>query len=98
MLAARLFFILVQRNLFKIVSVKYLIAVLAPQVIDPVTSHQELRALVFTARHRMQIIPILMKALSLSSPLLVPLVLRSFKKDPPNRGPRPAQVLISSLN
>jgi hypothetical protein len=70
-LATGLFFVFVQGNLFEVVGVKDLIAVLTSQVVDPVSPHQELRALVFTARHRMQIIPILMNAVTLSSPQMV---------------------------
>jgi hypothetical protein len=47
------------------------VAVQASHIVDPVTPHQKLRALMLTARHRMQIIPILMNALTLSSPQMV---------------------------
>ena len=68
-LLTRFLFVLVQRHLFEVVRFKDVVAVQASHVIDPVTTHQELRALMLTARHRMQIIPILMMALTLSSPL-----------------------------
>lgn len=54
-LAARLFVffdcVVVRSDLLEIVGFEDLIAVYAPNIIDPVTPHQEFRALVFTARH-----------------------------------------------
>ena len=51
------FLVLIQGNLFEVLGFEDLIAVHTSQIVDPVPPHQELRALVFTARHRMQIIP-----------------------------------------
>jgi hypothetical protein len=78
-LLARLFFILIQRDLFEVVSFEDVVAIQASHIVDPVTPHQKLRALMLTARHRMQIIPILMKVLTLSSPLRS---LQSFTRRP----------------
>ena len=69
MFLARFLFIVVDGNLFEVVGFENLIAVEAPQVIDPVTPHQEFRALVLTSWHRTQIIPILRRSRNLSSPL-----------------------------
>ena len=65
---ARFFFVVVNRNLFQVVSFEDLAAIQTPHIIDPVPPHYEFRALVFTARHSKQIIPIVMMAVSLSSP------------------------------
>jgi hypothetical protein len=51
-LPARLFFFVVDGELLQVLGFEDLIAILASQVIDPVTTHQKLRALVLTARHR----------------------------------------------
>src|SRR5262249_5559875 len=67
-LLARFFFVFIEGNLFQIVGFENVVAIHTAHVVDPVTPHQEFRALMLTARHRMQIIPILMKALILSSP------------------------------
>jgi len=56
-LTARQLFVLVQWDLFQVFGFKDLIAVHASQIVDPVAPHQEFGAVVFTARHRMQIIP-----------------------------------------
>jgi hypothetical protein len=63
---ARLFFFVVNGYLLQILSFKDLVAVLASQVIDPVTAHQKFRALVLATRHT-QIILILRKVFALSS-------------------------------
>jgi len=47
-----LFFFVVGGNLLEILGFEDLIAVLASQVIDPVTAHQKFRALMLTARHK----------------------------------------------
>lgn len=73
-LLARLFFVVVNRNLLQIFGFENLAAVLTSHVIDPIPTHDEFRALVFAARHTVQIIPILCMTVSLSSPPLVPLV------------------------
>jgi len=67
-LLARLFFIVIEWNLFQIVGFKDVVAVETTHVIDPVTPHQELRALMLTAGHTDSLI--LRKARTLSSPLI----------------------------
>jgi hypothetical protein len=52
LLLARLFFrVVVYGNLLQIVGLEDLTAVYAVQVVDPIASHQEFRALMLTARH-----------------------------------------------
>jgi hypothetical protein len=68
---ARLLFFVVDGKLLKIVSLEYVAAIEAGHIIDSITPHQKLGALVFTARHsEVRIIPILMTAVTLSSPFL----------------------------
>jgi hypothetical protein len=64
LLAARLFFLVVEsRELLQVFRFEYGIAVETAHVVDAIPPHQELRALMITARHKKQtIIPILMKA------------------------------------
>jgi hypothetical protein len=52
LLLARLFFrVVVYGNLFQIVGLENLTAIHAVQIVDPIPSHQEFRALMLTARH-----------------------------------------------
>ena len=64
MLAARFFFlVVVDRELLEVFRFEYGVAVQTAHVVDTIPPHQELRALMITARHKKQtIIPILMKA------------------------------------
>src|SRR5580658_2776638 len=75
-LAARLFFLVIHGDLLQVFSFEDLIAVHASQVVDSVAAHQEFSPIMFTARHRKQNIPILMNALSLSSPYPVLVITR----------------------
>jgi hypothetical protein len=69
LLAARfLFCFVVKGNLLEVVGLEDLVAVQAPDVIDPISPHHEFRALMLTARHIKQIILILVRAVALSSP------------------------------
>ena len=71
-MARFLFGVVECRNLFQIFGFENLAAFHAMHVFDPIPPHQELSALMLTAGHGKQIIPILVAGVSLSSPLLVP--------------------------
>lgn len=68
--APRLFFLdlVVDGNLLQIFRFENLVTVQTADVIDPIAAHQEFRARMFTTRHSKLIIPILMMAVTLSSP------------------------------
>jgi hypothetical protein len=76
---ARLFVVIVNGDLFQVVGFEHVIAIHASQIFDPVSPHQEFRALVLTTRHRTQIILILMMPPTLSSPPLLCRVRRYLK-------------------
>lgn len=69
-LTARLFFfVVVSGELLQILRFEYRVAVQAAHVVNTIPPHQELRALMITARHKKQTItPILMKAVVMSRP------------------------------
>ena len=71
LLAPRLFFldIVVDGYLLQIVSLEDLVTIQTTHIIDPIPAHQEFCARMFTTRHRKPNIPILMMAVTLSSPV-----------------------------
>ena len=93
----RLFLFVVGGELFEVFGLEYLVAIQATQVIDPVPPHQELRALVLTSGHRTQIILILMRAGTMSSPQMPRSAAKSALLHPLDRFGDPSGSLNSLL-